>query len=225
MTQFLDQGALPFARRWELGPPTDPEPPPCAHETHSRHSAQQMTAIRTGLGEIADQVSSSEQMLASISETATRIEAAVKARSFLDDEVRRLRNAEHRDDFLAPVFRAIIEILDRMAEEELQIRQFENRISKAADALTREAISWVRDARTSGKTDLRNLLALFGIERFAPQPGEPFDPNRHRFLDYECHADPKLHGCIQGTRRHGYVRRYDNWVVRPAFVVVFKVTN
>jgi hypothetical protein len=217
------QGALPFAHLWELEPVNDGVPPGCESHLYLRRTDQRIVSLAAGLTRVADGVADVGQIVSATTTALSRIEAAIKSRSVLDDEVRRYRGEELRTEILGPLFLGVIGILDRIAEEAPRIRRFQSQLAGGHDALASDALTWVGDARQVDKTELRNLLARFGIDWFRSERGEPFDPSRHKPVAYEDTVRADRRGRIAHHRRHGYIRRSDNWLIRPEFVVVFKV--
>jgi molecular chaperone GrpE (heat shock protein) len=156
-----------------------------------------------------------------LGETLVLVLDAVKRRSIVDDDVRRYRNEELKTDFLQPVFRSVIMVLDRWAREAGRIAEIREEIARGNQAVIVEALNWVQNARKLDKVDLRNMLAQFGVEPFRSQRGDMFDPARHQVLRT---SDPpsELAGRIAAHCLPGYVRRSDGWVVAPERVHVFR---
>lgn len=145
---------------------------------------------------------------------------AVRARSVIDDEVRRFRTEERKTELL-PLFRGLIAILDRLAREHQEMRHIRQHVQRGDITVIEEALDWLENARKLDRTDLRDLLAQYGIEPYRSPKGMRFDPHRHKAAALQAPPSSSKAGCVAGNCLPGYARRDDGWVVVPERVKVY----
>ncbi len=158
--------------------------------------------------------------LEALNDALVSILDAVRQRSIVDDEVRRFRNEEHKTEFL-PIFRGLIAILDRWARERGRFAEIREQVARGDKAFIAEAMNWLDNARKLDKTDLRNLLAQFGVDHYRSKPGDRFNPARHHPVGLERASTSKFCGRIAEHCLPGYIRSSDQCVIVPERVRVF----
>jgi molecular chaperone GrpE (heat shock protein) len=127
------------------------------------------------------------------------------------------------------------EVLDRLHRENEVLRRGETQ--KMLDPVVRDLIKLADDWSARGEAlggepgglcrevaeDAGLILARFGAEVFAPEPGTPFDRRAHRAVGTADTEDPSLDGTVAAARKPGY--RVGERVVRFAEVTVHRVVT
>ncbi|WP_433337000.1 nucleotide exchange factor GrpE [Spirillospora sp. CA-294931] len=151
--------------------------------------------VLAALGELAAQVKDEH-------DRAGHREAVIDR---LHEENQRLRRGELQAMF-EPVRNALYRLHD----------QARRQARKPADADPAALLSWFAD-------EVADALARTGVERFAVEPGEPYDAARHRPVLVEEVDDPALAGTVVSVLAEGFER--EGRVVRKAEVCVAKAAE
>ncbi|MFF5263033.1 nucleotide exchange factor GrpE [Actinomadura viridis] len=133
-------------------------------------------------------------------------------------------------------------VIDRLHEENQGLRRGElqavldpvrTALYRLHDLARREAERWAAPeppgpahaaALLAAVADeVADALARTGVERFTVEPGEPYDPVRHRPVAVEPVTDPAADGTVVAVRTDGFER--DGRVVRKAEVGVGKAAE
>jgi hypothetical protein len=221
----IPQATFGFADAWELG--TDLPTARDSREPQPNYSELKrwVSTYAAALSHTSDRVTRVEETLQTITSALCRIEVAVNQRSLLDDEVRRFRSKELRDDIQGPLFRGLIRLLDRIAEERPRIEQIRALCRRTTDPAVGRVLQWIVDTRAADKADLLNVLAQFGVQRYRSKPGITLDGARHERVEVIATTRVELHGRIARHRRYGYHRPDDDWVVRRERVDVYAANS
>ncbi|MDL4774598.1 MULTISPECIES: nucleotide exchange factor GrpE [Thermomonosporaceae] len=133
-------------------------------------------------------------------------------------------------------------IIDRLHEENQRLRRGELQellepvraaLYRLHDQARRESERWSEPAPPAPAhaarllaavaDDVADVLARIGAERFAPEPGEPYDASRHRPVAVTPVTDPGRAGTVVGVQAHGFEQ--GDRVLRKAAVHVGKLAT
>jgi hypothetical protein len=222
----FSQATFPFVHPWELET-TSLNTTDDHREVHAclGRLKQCVGSLAAGMSQAFDRAIRVEESLQTITSALCRIEVAVNQRSLLDDEVRRFRSKELRDDIQGPLFRGLIRLLDRIAEEKPRIEQIRALCRRTSYPEIGRVLQWIVDTRAADKADLRNVLAQFGVQRYRSKPGITLDGARHERVEVIATTRVELYGRIARHRRYGYHRPDDDWVVRRERVDVYAANS
>jgi molecular chaperone GrpE (heat shock protein) len=128
-------------------------------------------------------------------------------------------------------------VIDRLHDENQMLRRGEVRamldpvrtaLYRLHDMVRRESVRWAapRPPETAHAApllsaiadEIAEALARTGAERFTVQPGEPFDPARHRPVGTTPVADPALDGTVVTAQSDGFSQ--GEQILRRAEVVI-----
>ena len=161
------------------------------------------------------------------------------------DEIAEEHDAPARPDAVDPMLAELTllrqqqgflnEVLDRLHRENEVLKRGETQ--KMLDPVVRDLIKLADDWSARGEAlggelaqlcqevaeDAGLILARFGAEVFAPEPGAEFDRRAHRAVGTAGTDDPSLDGTVAAARKPGY--RVDERVVRFAEVTVHRVVT
>ena len=123
------------------------------------------------------------------------------------DEVDRLRRGERRG-LLRPLLVETCRLRNDLLRQAAEL---------PSDFDAERAALLLRSYAESVEITLENS----GVQMFAPEPGDPFDPRMHRRAGGQPPGDPALAGRIASVVRDGYLDVDSNSPLAPAEVVVF----
>lgn len=130
----------------------------------------------------------------------------------LHEENQRLRRGE-LEAMLEPVRAALYRLHDQARRESARLcaGQPDEPADPAATGLLLGAIA----------DDVADALARLGVERFTAEPGQPYDPSRHRPVAVTPVDDPLCDGTVTSVQSDGFER--SGKVLRKAAVSVAKL--
>lgn len=174
-------------------PDLDGNPQPV--QTEETPALAEDQATPDPLGEVAGRLGALEEQLAEFHRRSAHRESVIDR---LHEENQRLREGIGRV-ILEPAVSDLIRLHDQLAAEARRLD---------ADG---------GDGRLLGSfaDDVEQILDRCGIEVFSAQPGEPFEPGRHRPLKVVACDDESLHNTVAEVVAAGFYERDTGRVRRP----------
>jgi len=165
-------------------------------------------AATTALAEIVGSISRLTVSAEQYHERARQREGVI---DYLRDELDLLRRGERRS-----LQRPLLATLSRLhGDLLLQARSLRDDYT----------VEQARELLKSFAGTVETALADAGISPYTPEPGEPFDPRRHRKIKTENTLDPTLDGLVAAVRKPGYSDIEADSLLAPAEVALYKAVK
>lgn len=185
--------ARPVDQPGQPSPAAEPEAPP-ALQAEGAGPPEQNPAD-AALAEVAERLAGMEKQLAEFHRRAAHREAVIDR---LHEENQQLRGGLSRI-ILEPVIADLIRLYDQLSRE-----------SRRLDGSGQD-----RQLIGSFAEDVGQILDRCGIEIFSAQPGDPFEPDRHRPLAVVVCDDEARHNTVAEVLAAGFADRDSGRIRRP----------
>ncbi len=176
-------------------PIDEPVPEEAAASPSEKAAQQEESGADVALAEVAGRLAKVEEQLAEFHRRAAHRESVIDR---LHEENTELRGGLSRI-ILEPVVADLIRLYDQLSRESRRLE------SNAEDGQLMRSFA----------DDVALILDRCGIEVFSAEPGEPFQPDRHRPLAVVPCDDQARHNTVAEVLAAGFAERESGRVRRP----------